>query len=227
MLTGQLSDDEGSELISTTVAELDELIKQTPGARETAIRILDVRLANPLKATAWDDLLESLGAFLGRGPTSLLGWVSFGDWEERSSKVSAPASPEALRFIRELVGIFGNDIRQAMTAREQLPDDWIGLRLRVMENRLLGGDYRISVEIDKVRGESISMEAPPDSILNLVRHLIRALTAVGNSAVFSQDLIDGFREQVGELEKLLATDQPSETAEGIEAGADVVATAET
>jgi hypothetical protein len=225
MLAGELSEEEGSGLIAATLTELDGLLERNPGARETAIRILDARLTDPSKVNSWDDLVESLGAFLGRDLAYLLSWVSYGDWEERMSKVSGLASPEVVQLIRELIGIYGNDIRRAMIVRDLRPDDWVGLRLSTLENRL-AGDYRISVEIDKVKGESVGVEGPPDSILNLVRHILTALNAVGNPAAFSQDRIDAFREQVGELEKLLAAGQPSETAEGAEAGTAVVATAD-
>jgi hypothetical protein len=226
MLLGEPSEEEGSALITATMAELNELLEHIPTARNTSIRILDARLKDPLLASSWEGLMESLGAFLGSGPAYLLSWIAYGDWEERMSKVSAAAAPEAVRFIRELTGIYGSDIRRAMIVRDQLPGDWVGLRLIVLENQLLEGDYRVSVELDKVMGETVALEGPPDSILNLVRHLLVGLNAVRNSAAFSQDRIDAFREQVGSLEKLLSTDRPSETAEDAEDAKDIVATAE-
>src|SRR6266511_3168974 len=109
MLANELSAEESSALLTATLDELNEVLEHTPAVRDTTIRILEARLAAPLTENSWNSLIESLGAFLGRSSAYLLSWISYGDWKERMDQVSAHASPEAVRFLGELLGIFGYD----------------------------------------------------------------------------------------------------------------------
>jgi hypothetical protein len=222
MLTGESSEEEETALLTKTLAELDEVLEHNSAARDTAIRILGTRLSGPLKESSWDELIESLGAFLGPPSVHLLSWVTYGDWQERMSQVSALGSPAAVGFVQELVGIFGHDIRKAMTLRAELPDDWQGITYSVLE-QLIGGGYRIRVDVNKVNGEAVRLEGPPDSILTLAKYLVEALNAVADSEAFSRDKVEAFRERVEELEKILAADRPSGTSQGVEATAQHVA----
>jgi hypothetical protein len=89
--------------------------------------------------------------------------------------------------------------------------------MNVSEN-LLGGNYTISIEIQKISGDITVIEGPPDSVLNLARYLVQALTTVKDPAAFSAERIDSFREQVRELDALLPKPQPAETAEAAKPG---------
>jgi GGDEF domain-containing protein len=212
MLNDELTEEEGANLIKETVSELDNVLQDSLTARDTAIRIIGDQLAAPLRNTSWDNLIASLGAFLHPGPAYMLSWVAYSDWELRLDRVLASASARVALFIREIIGIFGQDIQRAFDLRTQSPDDWRGLTINVSEN-VIGGNYTVSIEIQKLSGDITTIEGPPDSILNLTRFLIQALATVNDSAQFTADRIDSFREQVRELDALLPKPQPTETAE--------------
>jgi hypothetical protein len=217
MINNELSEEDGTNLIAETLTELDKSLKDNPTARDAAKRIIADQLATPLRPTSWGNLMTSLGAFLRPGPAYMLSWVSYGDWEERLARVAGPASTQAEQFIREIIGIFGNDIRRAMDVRVQSPDDWRGLSWNISEN-LPDGDYKISVEIVKISGDVIAFEGPPNSVLSLATYLLQALTSVKNSAAFTLEGASSFRDQVQELDALLPRPQPEEMAEAAEPG---------
>ncbi len=223
MLAGELSDKEGSVLLTKTLAELEDVIERSPRARDSAIRILETQLTPPLTENSWDDVKKSLGALFGPGASYLLSWVSFGDWDERMNQLSTLDSPEAIPLLRELVALFGIAIRRAMTMRNELPDDWQSFSLSVVELQI-GGGYRISITLDKVSGDKVTLEGPPDSFLTLAGTLLQGLIFVGDANEFSPDRVEAFRGQVTELEKILTAGRPLETAEG--GDAETIAVAE-
>jgi hypothetical protein len=209
MLGDELSQAEGDELIASAVADLKTVLEKTPQAESTSVQIVRAKLSGPLNDRSWDVLIGCLGAFVGTGAAYLVSWVAFGNWEERLARVSElalPDAPEADRFVRELIGLWGDQIQRAMTLRSQSPDDWVGITTNVLAN-LLFGEYRIKVNIEKVSGNVVDLEGPPDSILNLTRHLVSCVTAIGDADAISQDRIDSFRDEVKALEALLAKRQ--------------------
>jgi hypothetical protein len=212
MLAGQLSEQEGSALLTESLAELEHVIESSPRARDSAIRILELQLTPPLMENSWDDLMKSLGALIGPGPAYLLTWVSIGDWDEQMNQLSTLGSPDAIPFLHELVAIFGTTIRRAVTIRNEWPDDWQTYNLNVVENQI-GGGYRISLKLDKTSGDKVTLEGPPDSFLILARILLEGLIIVGDLNEFSPDKVDEFRRKVTKLEKIL-TAEPQLQAEG-------------
>jgi hypothetical protein len=56
--------------------------------------------------------------------------------------------------------------------------------------------YMLCVKLTKLNGETLYFEGSPDSVMNLARHLLAMISAVGGAEYFSDVRLQGFMEEL-------------------------------
>lgn len=215
LLKGQVSAQEVEKMVSRAVAKLDDFLQRDPQAEQRVMAILSRRLNGEISADSWELMHTSLSQYFGGEELAyLLYWVV--DVEEptdnRIHELAKSAPPQALAFLRTVVGIYGLDLSNAYALWNEHPDNWRTLQREVYYD-LINQRHHLKVRIQKYNGEETVIEGPADFILNLARVLILTARLVGTREAFSAQSIDSFLEESRQLSELLTTTEEEAPAE--------------
>ena len=202
ILSGELSLQESSHLLETTLDDLATRLSQVPEISETAIRVTEHALKEPLTEQSWSGFIDAFSNILGSGAANLLGWISYADVEERTDQVAAMADPGVSFLVRELTALFGADLRRSMNLAFEWPNDWSSGTFYVF-SELRTGAQKVRVELTKHNGEELVLETSADSLLLLVTNCAEALSTLGEDARFSPATVDRFRATLPAVQTLL------------------------
>lgn len=202
LLTGQMSPEAARPLLSQAAKDLHALLELQPQLGEYVLEIIGKRLGDHIDGQTWQSLDNSLANYLGRELAYLLIWLVQTDQGGRLNELEQYASPQAMAFLRTILGLYGVELRRALTLWAELPNNWDSISRAVYYDQL-AHTYHMEVRILKYNGEEVLIEGPADSILTLTSYLILTVRLAGASDAFSEANIDLFLGEVGQFLRLL------------------------
>lgn len=202
LLGGQLSEEATESLLSRTAEDLDARLKAQPELGEYILELLDKRLGDKPDMQTWQLLDSSLSNYLGRDLAYLIVWLVQADQSERLDELGQYASPQAMAFLRTILGLYHVELRRALMAWIEMPDNWDTFTREVYYDEIAVA-YKMQVHILKYNGEEVFVEGPADSMLALTSQFVRTVSVVGTTDAFDEDNVDQFLDDVDEFLRLL------------------------
>ncbi len=216
-LTGRISAAAGEPLLVQAVEELDARLDAQPQLTEHILEIIATRLGDQIDEETWTALDASLTNCLGRNLAYLMIWLVQTEQGERLDELEKHASPQAMAFLRTVLGLYGDELARALGAWNELPHNWRTISREVYYDQITQL-YRMQVRIEKYNGEQLFLEGPADSILTLTSYFLLTARLAGTPDAFSQEVIDLFLEQAREFLWLLPQEQIAEFVNALKTG---------
>lgn len=202
-------------LLTETLAELDHRLETVPEGPQQVLDALDRRLAARAKADeSWALLDQTLAVYLGAGAATMLTWLILEDPgdEPRMPEVEKRGSPATVGFIRNVLGLFGAELRDAFDVYQQLPNDWRVFFRDVYQDPINNTDF-IRIRLQKYSGETVILEGGPDSFLTLARNLLLTLQPIAAPDAFAEEAFSRFAETLSEFWRLVLPEEGGAAAE--------------
>lgn len=206
LFTGQIPVEEAGPLLRQTSAEFHTFLQAHPEALEQVMAIIEKRLRGGLTPESWGLLESALTHYLGRDLTYLLSWVLQYDQSNRLQELERYAPPSVMHLFRTILSLHGPELEEAYTVWNEIPDNWRTVYREIYYDQL-SRRYLLRVRIEKYNGEELTIEGPPDAILTLASYLLLTARLVGVPEVFSENAVNLFLTEAGELARLLLPEE--------------------
>lgn len=208
--------EERIEALMTAASDIEQYLACDTETEEEALQIVRSRLAPPMTPQTYDTVVEALRALMGPNGAGFVHWYlvsegSLGLPDESDSPLSedderlAEAVDEASKrwpgvmwLLRRLHGACGPELRQAIGLWKEDPDDWRNINREVYFD-IIRGRYEIRHRIDKVNGDSFTVEGPVGSVIELATSLITTLTMVESTEEFPARALEMFTAETAKL----------------------------
>jgi hypothetical protein len=184
------------EMFDEAIAQLEELVETRPDCKEETIATLQRQFDRGLDHITWAGVTRSLANYCGVGPAYLVNWLVYQSTERRLAVVDQRASPAVVAYLRTVVTRFWDELNAIQIAVSSSVNDWWKIDKHVYYDAL-DGSYRPTISLTKVNGDVVVLEMTTDSLLNLARHLLVMVAAVGDVSDFSPERVGSFLNQLG------------------------------
>jgi hypothetical protein len=199
------------EMFDEAIRDLDRLLQLRPDAKQETIAILDRQFKPGLRQYTWPAVTSRLADYWGEGPAYLLNWLVYSNTESRLAAVERTADAPVASYLRSVVASCWDDLNAAQYLITTSADDWTRIEKHVYYDRLTE-TVRLSANLSKVSGETVTLEFTPDSVLNLAGHLLVMIAAVGSRDEFSEQRVSMFLELLGPVLSLLTSSELTDDA---------------
>jgi hypothetical protein len=202
-LQGELTDEEGNELWRRTSMMLESFLSTHSDGAEHLLGVIAKQLAGKEDASTWGKLRDCLTNYFGEDGAFLIGWLADAETDVRLESFAAVAASSVVDLTRRVISMYGSEIRLAISAYQEFPDDWRRIRGNVYYDY---GDrsWLLKVRLEKYNGQEVVVDATPDSAMNLTTRLLEMLTMVSDRSVFNPERARDIRQAMQELQQMLA-----------------------
>lgn len=217
LLNGTVGADRAGPLVEAAAQQLQERIDADPQIEERVVAILDRRFAGAANSLTLATVQNALATYLGDDISFLLVWLSEpNSMIERVADFNANAPAPAGNLVRTVLARYWQEFRDAQEYAGQSPDEWRSLSQEAFLDQLTA-KYTVRVRIEKYSGESIVLEASPNSALALIKFVTRALATISTPGIFDPANLEEYLDEVDDFRSRLAAetdaDDASEAAE--------------
>ena len=216
LLRSEIPAEAAGEMLIHGIADLKVFMDSDSQTEQRVLDILNRRLTCKIDGDTWDAMHNSLIQYFTEVLAHMLYWIVGVEdaTASRMEEVQKLAPAGVVAFLRAVVGVYGSDLSEAFAVWNQSSEDWRTIHRDVYYDKI-SQDHRIRVRIQKYNGESIVIEAVPDSILRLVSVLMYTARLVGIPGAFGIDAVTAFAEETQLLGEMLTADGKEEEVEGL------------
>ncbi|HEY65233.1 MAG TPA: hypothetical protein G4O02_11750 [Caldilineae bacterium] len=179
--------------------QLLHLLEQEPKAKEIIESIIQEHVRNDVDTETGGALYDGLAIYAGEDTANFLLMLLAGGMSdpELLAEVEAYLSPEVRKWVRTLMGLYGNAIVESYTIGGENPNSWRTVNRQVYYD-LMSERWIITFEVLKYNGERTVYEEAPSSLLFLADAILDTLNRL--PAEVAPDILDP-----GRLESFINT----------------------
>jgi hypothetical protein len=208
LLRGDLSPAETGPLLSRTTGDLNAFLDAQPIAEQQVLSILAKRLQGQVDGKTWEVLDASLASYLGRERAYLVTWAIEPGQSDRREELEKHGAPRVMGLLRMILSLYGPELENAFEMSNRPPDEWRRISRDVYYDQI-AERHLVKILIEKYNGQRLAIEGTASSLLMLTSYMIRSVRLVGTREAFSEQSIELFLQEAGQLQTLL---QPSPKA---------------
>jgi hypothetical protein len=201
----EVADDEEAKILSQTVTALDAFLAEDDRRADQVLAVFARRLDAGSTTETWQQILDSLGRYMGKPLAGLVMWALEPEASDRLERIEHVGSMRVIPVLRAIAGIYGTDLERAFDRWAQNPDDWQLFSRDVFFNQI-AQQHVVRVKILKYSGQELLLEGRPNSLLGLANAFVVTLKLIGAADAFSKEKVDNFLKNVEELRKILVPD---------------------
>lgn len=178
--------DEKLAWLDSFVPSLKSFLDQEPKQRESVERILDQYLIGPPNVDTLNRLVSATKLVMGDSAAECLltGLARGFDDPEFFEKFVNRLDDETRAWVRLLMALYGNRLRENWMIGGEQPEDWRGINQEINYG-LYSDRWLIKLDILKYSGDKAHLEMQPGSLANLVATLLSTLQELPPGAAVS------------------------------------------
>jgi hypothetical protein len=162
---------------------------------EVVGRVLAQRSGRVSLDRALGEVTEGLVTLLGTDAAYLLHWLIYAGAAERLEDLVAEASPDVATFLREVVAEYGPVLDRVQGAAFAYPTDWSYIEKSGAVD-ILSGKQSFNIALTRWDGEVVRLQLSPDSLINLMSHLLELTNGAHSLSAFSPQALEGFTDHL-------------------------------
>lgn len=189
--------------IDEAAAALTEFLTNQEQHQKALIEILDLHVVSPVGVETRDRVLAAVTMYAGEDVADFfLGYLTLADQDLELMEAFHDKMPaDVADYLRRVLAMYGTAVTEAAILVGESLDSWRDFRREVYHD-VISSEWRVRIEIERYRGDVLTLRETPTSTLVLAHAMLDTLMATIESAgVQSVDpeLVEPLRERVVEF----------------------------